>query len=310
VNRYFRWCACCVVATMTLLILNAFTAAAQETAKPARDKWRPKDGLYIMADTKFTGTCEDAAPYLLELGKRNFVVEERWGCKITKITDTGPGTLRLNMTCNEEDNPDEGYGKDYKEVMTLRRIDEASLDMQLTDKGKFRGPPWRVNYCEKLLEGSDAAVAAADEIRRKPLKDEIDRAAWRPRDGVYAKVGADLDDRCMKSGDAVIDLAEISISSDASHCEVSKVKDATEASVRLEARCDLKPGETGLVARPKNGTYDFVPVGSEEIIITNTGHQTISVQKSRNGEFSELGQLLAYCPDSTQRAYADSKKAK
>jgi len=34
------------------------------------------------------------------------------------------------------------------------------------------------------------------------------------------------------------------------------------------------------------------------------------VQKSRNGEFSELGELFAYYPESAHRTYADSKKAK
>jgi hypothetical protein len=53
-----------------------------------------------------------------------------------------------------------------------------------------------------------------------------------------------------------------------------------------------------------------VPVGSEEIIVTNSGHERVTLQKSRNGEFSEPGQLLAYCPESAQRAYLESKKAK
>ena len=44
----------------------------------------------------------------------------------------------------------------------------------------------------------------AEEAERKAVKDQIDGAAWRPGDGVYAVPGADFDDRCTKSGDAVI----------------------------------------------------------------------------------------------------------
>jgi hypothetical protein len=54
----------------------------------------------------------------------------------------------------------------------------------------------------------------------------------------------------------------------------------------------------------------LAPAGSEEIIITNSGNQTVAFQKRRNGEFSEPARLFAYCPEAAQRAYADSKRAK
>jgi hypothetical protein len=297
VNRHFRWLAGYVILTMTFVVLSTLTTTAQEKVKPAPDNWRPKDGLYIRADTKFTGLCEDAAPFLFELSKKHFVIDERWGCEITKTTDTAPGALRLDMTCSEVDNPDEGEGKDYKEVMTLRKIGKTSFNMQLTDKGKFSGPPWRVNYCEEVRERDAAAV---EEARRKPVKDEIDGAAWSPRDGIYATPATDFDDHCAKSGDAVINLAEISVSSGASRCEIFKVGNSTAASITLDARCEVKLGDKGQVT---------LPMGEEELIITNSGHQTVTLQKIRNGE-SDSSQLLAFCPETTQRAYANSKKAK
>ena len=88
---------------------------------------------------------------------------------------------------------------------------------------------------------------SAFEIKRDAVQAQLKPLDWQPRDGVYARAGADFADRCMKSGDAVIDLAGISISSDASRCEISKARDATQASIKLEAQCDLKPGETGLI---------------------------------------------------------------
>jgi hypothetical protein len=291
----------CLIGTLTL-------AVAQDNAKSASAKWRPKDGPYIEAGRELTGSCEAADPFLFGLSKKHFGIEERYGCKVTKITDTAPGALRLDMTCNESDNADDGEdGKDYKEVMTLRKIDDRSFFMRMTVKGKFPRPEWRVDYC--TAPPADKWPSAF-EIKRDAVQNELKSLAWRPRDGAYANPGSDFDGRCMKSGDAVIDFTGISISSGASRCEISKVSDATQASIKLEAQCDLKSGQSGQVARPKNGAIVFVPVGSEDIIITNSGNQTITLQKSRNGEFSELGQLLTYCPDTAQRAYADSKKAK
>ena len=311
VNRCHRWSSVNTLIVCFALFSALATAVAQEKAKLAPEKWRPKDGLYIRAAAEFTGPCEYSAPYLLELGKKHFVVDERWGCKITKIADTAPGAIRLDMTCNETDNPDEGDGKDYKEAVKLRKIDDASFYMQLTNKGKAKGAPWRVNYCERLPPEELAALPdPAEEARRKAVKDQIGGAAWQPRDGVYATPGADFDDRCMKSGDAVIGLANLFVSGGASHCEASKVEESSVSSIKLEARCDLKPGQTGQVPRSKGGEIVFVPVGTENIIITSSSNQTVTLQKSRNGEFSGPGQLLAYCPDPAQRAYVDSKKAK
>ena len=160
VNCCHLWSAVSVFSIACFALLGVLaTTVAQEKAKPAPERWRPRDGLYIRADTEFTGPCEYPAPYLLELGKKRFVVDVRWGCKITKIADTAPGALQLEMNCTETDNPDEGDGKNYKEVMRLRKIDDASFYMQLTDKGKANGAPWRVNYCEEASAGNACSDA-------------------------------------------------------------------------------------------------------------------------------------------------------
>jgi hypothetical protein len=149
VNRYFQWCAGCTATIITFVMLGTFTATAQEKAKPAPDKWRPKDGLYIEAGTKFTGPCEGAAPFLVELSKKSIKVNESVSCKVAKFADPAPGALRLNMVCNESEiDGDDDDGQDYKEIMTLRRIDDNSFFMRLSRKGKFPRQEWRVDYCE------------------------------------------------------------------------------------------------------------------------------------------------------------------
>jgi hypothetical protein len=281
---------------------------AQQGATATTKKWRPRDGLYIDADANITGPCQFEGRYLLELAKRSFIVDEAYGCRVMTIIDTAPNALRLEMACRASEITGDKAGT---EIMTLRKIDDDSFVMQLSRKGKVVRPASRMNYCERLpLESLPAMQDPAAEAERKAAKDQVSGAAWRPRDGVYAIPGTDFDDRCMKSGDAVIGLAELLVSTGASRCEASKLEDSTEASIKLEARCDVKPGQTGQVPVSKNGEIVFVPVGQEKIIIANSGNQTVTLQRSRHGEFSGLGQLLAYCPDPSQRAYLESKKAK
>ena len=91
---------------------------------------------------------------------------------------------------------------------------------------------------------------------------------------------------------------------------------ARKATLQMDCKMDrpadryVKGGQTGLVPVLKDSQILFVPVGAEKIIITNSGNQTVMLQKSERGEFSEPGKMLAYCPDAAQRAYADSRKAR
>lgn len=133
--------------TLTCLICTPAPTFAQKA-----EKWRPKDGLYIEAGTEFTGPCEGAAPFLIELSKKSVKISESETCKITKFTDTAPGALRLNMICNESEiDGDDDPGQDYKEIMTLRRVDEKSFFMRMSSKGKFARPEWRVDLCPSSL---------------------------------------------------------------------------------------------------------------------------------------------------------------
>jgi hypothetical protein len=281
---------------------------AQQGTKVAGKKWRPKDGLYVEADAKFTGPCEYESRFLLELSKRSFIVNEAYGCRVMRIIDTAPSALQLEMACRASEITGQKAGT---EIMTIRKIDDESFFMKLSRKGEVARPAWRVNYCERLSPEKLAAIPDPTvEAERKALKEKIDGAIWRPLDGVYATPGANFDDRCMKSADAVIGLADLSVSNGASHCEISKLEDSTETSIAFAARCGVKPDQTGQAPILKNGQIVFVPVGEEKIIISKSINQTLALLKSQYGDFSKPGKFIAYCPDEAQRAYIDSNKAK
>ena len=129
----------------------ASTAAfAQNTSKPASEKWRPKDGKYVEAGTDPADPCEDAPGFVVELSKEFVGVDELAKCRVTKFVDTAPGALRINMVCStREDSGADGL-TDYKEVMTLRRIDDQAFFMHWSYKGKFIRPEWRVDFCPRL----------------------------------------------------------------------------------------------------------------------------------------------------------------
>jgi hypothetical protein len=141
------------VVIFAFLIDSSAFALAQDQSKPNIEKWRPKDGAYIEAGTAAAGRCEAADPFIFALSRKKYGIEERYGCTVTKITDTAPGALRLDMTCNESENADDGEeeGKNSKEVMTLRKINENSFFMRVTVKGKFPRPEWRVDPCPPAL---------------------------------------------------------------------------------------------------------------------------------------------------------------
>jgi hypothetical protein len=63
-------------------------------------------------------------------------------------------------------------------------------------------------------------------------------------------------------------------------------------------------------SRNVNGQATFEPAGAETMIVRKIDDQTVFLQKSQNGQFSESSQRLSYCPEAAQRSYIDSKKTK
>lgn len=264
-------------ATLACLIGVSTLALAQGSAKPAPEKWRPQDGPYVDASENLAERCEDPPDFSLRLRDKAITSNESWSCKVTRFTDTSPGSLRLDLACVDL------YERKFKEVMTLRKIDEKSFFVRMTDKGKFNAPEWRANRCPKVAEPS--------------------RIESGVREGVYARPGADFDDRCMRLGDVVIKQGEILLSGRTSFCGRTDASIGTQDTVGWQAVCDER-NPVGLALRDGR----FVPPSPEKTLITKIDDQTLSLQKSRNDEFSEPAQEVKYCPEAAQRAYIESKK--
>jgi hypothetical protein len=123
--------------------LISISAFAQGGKTLAFDKWRPKDGFYIVAGTETAGMCEDSAQYFFELSKKRVTDHVSFGCRVMKVYDTAPGALRLDLSCVDG----EGDERRTKETMTFRRINEKSFFMRMSNKGRFTSRELQVDYC-------------------------------------------------------------------------------------------------------------------------------------------------------------------
>jgi hypothetical protein len=75
-------------------------AVAQDGAKQAMEKWRPENGTYAIQSEDLIKRCRESGDLDIELGERSIRGNE-WNCKITKLADTAPGVIRLDMTCDD-----------------------------------------------------------------------------------------------------------------------------------------------------------------------------------------------------------------
>jgi len=311
-------------------------ALAEAIAKPAADKWRPKNGIYASAGSDVDVRCREFGDFSVDLGKKSIVGDE-WTCKITKLTDTAQDAIRLNMTCSDynlvdfigDPNPE----RKFKEVMLFKKVNETMILFRKTLNGKFKDPDWKASYCPdetqrlyteaKARDNSEAKRKAAEEKVKldaqqstkpaveTPIHNEAvaERSAseekttlnrWRPQDGIYATPGANFEDRCLKGDDATIGLTERSISSGADRCNVTFIRDEPNA-VRLFVTCDRQqPNAPGSTASRS----------SETVILRKAGDKTILMQRSTKGEFIDSGRQLAYCGPDVQKARVEQKAGK
>ena len=130
-------------------------AVAQDRTKQAMEKWRPKNGTYNVQGQDLIKRCNESADLDIEMVERTIRGNE-WNCKITKLSDTAPGAIRLDMTCDDynlaefldpkDPNADE---RKFKEVMLLKKIDDNTIVVRRTRNGKFTDPNWRASYARK-----------------------------------------------------------------------------------------------------------------------------------------------------------------
>jgi hypothetical protein len=290
-------------------IISASTPAlAQDSAKPA-EKWRPRDGLYVVAGTGLHDRCMDDTQLDIDLREKSISGHE-WSCEVTRLTDTAPGIIRLDMTCNDynlaefiNDNDPNPYDRQFKEVMLLRKMDEKSISVRKTVNGKFKDPEWRAAYCPKDAQRSHTEATARN--RAEAAQKAAAQRKWRPRDGAYASRGADFGDRCLRSRDVIIGLAGNSVSSGVANCSISNITESPPDGINLGLICDQKLGTPGRVS---GGQTIAEGPTAEAMILRKVDDKTISLRKTQNGEFKEPDRQLSYCGEQAQRAQAQPKK--
>jgi hypothetical protein len=313
-----------VLARGTFAIIGMLTASlpalAQDAAAPATPNWRPKPGIYAASGKNFKNNCDEQV-LAIDLAQKKIDGPE-WNCKVVRLTDTGPGTLKLDMTCDDINLAavlNEPTERIFKEIMLLKKIDENDIIARRTNNGKFTDPEYRVSYCPRrvqrwYIESEARSKAEAKqskvEAAQKAAEEKLRLNPWRPQEGVYARPGADFNDRCMKAGDATIELSERSISSGSDKCSVTFIRDEPNNVVRLFVACNKKPNAQRSNDNAGDGGSQPARPSSETILLSKVDDKTVALQKSKNGTFTDPGQHLSYCSPDAQKIHAQEKAVK
>jgi hypothetical protein len=244
--------------------------------------------------------------FIVELNEKSISGNE-WSCKVTRLTDRAPGSIRLDMTCSdynlaEDINDPNPYEREFKEIMLLRKTDGKSVFVQKTLNGKFKSPEWRATYCPEEAQRmyTEAMAKNKAEAEQTAASERLSREPWRPQNGVYATPGVNFEDRCQKAGDATIDFSDRSISRGTDKCSVTFIRDEPNA-VQLFATCSQEPNAQGSIAAARS---------SETIILKKVDDKSVLLQKSKNGVFIDSGAQLSYCGQDAQQKYVQKKAGK
>lgn len=286
-----RTAGVCMV--LNCLLTSAMTAFAQGAATPT-EKWQPKDGIYASPGKDFEADCNEAHFIVIELGN-NSVIGNEWSCKIDKRTNTAVDAINLDMTCHDYNLTQSLYPKDpnamerkIKETMLLRRLDNGAISIRMTINNKFTRSFWRAEYCPEPVQSRHIENRA--EAKLKAVEEEARRNPWRPKAGVYVSPGADFAERCLNGGEAIIDLADRSISIGGDKCSVLQIREELNT-LQVISECDS-------------------PLKAETILLRKLDNKAVLLQKTKNGNFSDAGEQLLYCGSAAQAKYAQQKSRK
>jgi len=106
---------------VALTLGTSAAAYAQGVPKVSTQKWRPKDGIYVVPGPNFATRCGDQAEAYVELAE-NSIGGNEYGCTIHKMTDPAPGLMKLEATCDDAQTE-----KSKKELILLKRIDDSTF---------------------------------------------------------------------------------------------------------------------------------------------------------------------------------------
>lgn len=295
-----------VTVTLTWQLSPATTVVAQQGAKPPVEKWRPKDGLYAPPATNPNEVCLEGDQVDINLARKSISGYE-WGCQINKLTDTAADTVTLSTACY---NGEEENAKPYKVTFSLKKIDNKTILYGSSSKG-VKGQAERLSYCPDEYQRLHAEAQAKNkaEVEQKAAEERLRLEPWRPQDGIYASPGTNFEDRCLKSGDATIEMTERSISSGTDKCSITFIRDELDA-IRLFATCGQETNAQGSIGKIGDSGSTLAPPSSETIILKKIDDKTVFLQKSKNGNFIDPGHQFSFCGPDVQRTYAQQKAKK
>jgi len=115
------------------------------------EKWRPKDGLYAAPGARFNDRCMERTEVFVELTDKSIGGDE-YNCKISKLTETGPGAVRLEAACTDVNREMPSPETPVREVIILKKIDEETIFYRGTTNGKFKEPGARYSYCPEDVQ--------------------------------------------------------------------------------------------------------------------------------------------------------------
>lgn len=318
-NRVIRRGILSQVFSAAALVALALPAFAQEPPAPTFDKWRPKAGVYAEPGKNFQSNCDESGGLTIDLGEKS-VSGYEWGCDVKKVTDVGPGALKVDMVCDDYNlaqnlNPrDPNWAnRQFNEVMFIKRLDAAAISVQKSLNGKLKDPPWRAAYCplktqralaEATLRAKVEAKQKAEEAKRK-AEEELTLKSAHPRDGVYAAVDADFEERCLKFSDTVVSFARKSIVTASNKCDIRRTRVQLPDTVRIGADCTLQSASNGDAVGVQN--VDTTP-DRENLMFKKIDDKTVILWIINNGHFTGDGRKLSYCSDQVQRAYAGQRR--
>ena len=290
------------------VLVTGLPALAQDVTAPATPKWRPKAGIYAIPGKGFEDACGEFQDVIIELAQ-GAISGHEWSCKVNRLSETAPGAIRLDMTCDDYNLAgylNEPEDKIFKEVMLLKKIDEKRIVVRKTVNGKFKDPEFRASYCPQNWQHAYLESKAQDkaEARKTAEEEKLRLHPWRPQEGVYATSDTNLNDHCQKNGDAVIELSERSISIGSDKCNVTFIRDQTNE-IRLFATCT----QQGASGWPADSGSTPAPPTSETIVLNKVDDKTILVQRIKNGNLAPI-QKLSFCSEDAQKMHAQQKAAK
>jgi len=307
-----RRCASFVAIIVLQTSAADLSAIAQEPSPMTADGWRPKPGVYAEPGKTFQSSCDESGGLTIDLGEKS-VNGYEWGCKVKKVVDLAPGSLKIGMVCDDYNlaqnlNPrDPNWeNRQFNEIMFVKRIDDATISVQKSLNGKFKDPPWRAAYCPLKTQRAlaEATLRAKAEAKRQ-AEVELALKSAHPQDGVYAAAGTDFEERCAKFNDTVVTFSGKSITTASNICQIRNTQVQLPDTVRIDADCTLQsaPGPDAVSVQDPDTIDD-----RKNLMFKKIDDKTVVLWIINNGHFTGDGRKLSYCSDRVQRAYAGQRR--